>query len=86
MGSMNISIKDEAYRFLASLKKNSESFSDVILRFKTHEENKDKILAFFGILSGKDIDWKEKEERMKSFRDSFSNRLVDVRNRMATTK
>ena len=37
MGSMNISIKDESYRYLKSLKTREKSFSDVIHEFKEEE-------------------------------------------------
>lgn len=70
MGSVNISIKDEAYRFLKSIKGKKESFSDAILRFKDQERN---ISRFFGVL--KDSDWSSKEKRMKAFRESFEERL-----------
>jgi len=47
MGSKNISIREEAYDFLSSIKNNDESFSDVILRFKQRMSNKDEILKLF---------------------------------------
>lgn len=70
MSSYNISIKEDAYRYLKRLKAKDKSFSDVILDFK--EEKKD-IMTFFGIL--KDINWEEKEAKMKEFRSSFNKRL-----------
>ena len=65
MGSINISIKQEAYDFLKKIKAEHESFSDAILSFKKNQN----ILRFHGKL--KDMDWKEKEDRMKSLRKSF---------------
>ena len=65
MGSINISIKQEAYDFLREIKAKNESFSDVILSFKKDQD----LLRFHGKL--KDLDWNEKERRMKSLRNSF---------------
>ena len=75
MSSVNISIREEAYRFLKSLKSRDKSFSDVILKFKEEKGKKNNIMRLFGVLSDKGIDWKAKEKRMKRFRDSFSRRL-----------
>lgn len=78
MGSLNISIKKEAYDFLKSLKSKDESFSDVILELKEkkmeNKGSKESIMKFFGALKEKDIDWKEKEKRMKKFREEFEER------------
>lgn len=70
MGSINISIKKEAYEFLKNLKSSDKSFSDVILNFKKEQNN---IMRFFGVL--KDMDWDEKEKQMKNLRSSFGRRL-----------
>lgn len=70
MASVNIAIKEEAYRFLKSMKSENESFSDVILHFKDREKG---ILRFFGKL--RNIDWKEREKHMKSLRTEFEERL-----------
>jgi len=70
MSSVNISIKDEAYRFLNSLKSKDQSFSDVILQFKMQQGS---VMRFFGVL--KDEDWQEREKRMRTFRESFEGRL-----------
>lgn len=70
MASINIAIKEEAYRFLKTLKSKNKSFSDVILEFK---EQKRGILRFFGALQ--DIDWKQREKSMKDIRKSFEERL-----------
>ena len=68
MTSINISIKQDAYNFLQSLKTGNKSFSDVILEFK-----KDNIMRFFGVL--KDLDWDKKEKQIVSLRQSFKSRL-----------
>ena len=73
MGSVNISIKAEAYNFLKSLKTNDTSFSDVILEFRNKKKKQD-IMRFFGVLKDKK-DWNSTEKRMKSFRDSFNKRM-----------
>ena len=70
MVSINIAIKKEAYNFLSSLKANDKSFSDVILSFKKEQ---DSVMKFFGIL--KELDWSDKEKKIKSLRDSFNKRL-----------
>jgi predicted CopG family antitoxin len=72
MGTMNIAIKDEAYKFLASHKEKNQSFSDVILGFKEKEKSQN-ILRFFGVLN--DVDWKHREEQMKKLRKDFDTRL-----------
>jgi len=78
MGSINISIKEEAYRFLKSLKSRDKSFSDVILEIKDRNINKkgskENVLKFFGVLKDKK-DWIETEKRMKEFREDFNKRI-----------
>ena len=79
MTSINISIKKEAYEFLKRFKTENKSFSDVILEFKEdrYEKGSTKsLLRFAGVL--KDIDWKEKEKRMKEFRESFNKRMEET--------
>lgn len=70
MASVNISIQDEAYRFLRSLKSGNQSFSDVILGFKRRQRG---VTRFFGVL--KDKDWESSEKRMRSLRQAFEERL-----------
>ena len=74
MVNMNISIKEEAYRFLKSLKSADKSFSDVILDFKREDKNRN-IMSFFGALHDMKIDWNAKEKSMKEFRVSFNKRI-----------
>ncbi len=69
MSSINITIKREAYEFLKRRKTKSKSFSDVILEMK----EKTSPLDFFGGL--KEKDWKTAENKMHSFRRSFTERL-----------
>lgn len=82
MGSVNISLKKEAYEFLKLLKSDDKSFSDVILEFRERKGNKEKIMELFGGLRDLDIDWKEKERRMKRFRESFNKRMKETRKKM----
>ena len=72
MVNVNISIKEEAYRFLKSLKSTDKSFSEVILEFKRENKNRD-IMRFFGVL--KNIDWDIREKRMREFRSEFEERF-----------
>ncbi len=83
MASINISLRKEAYEFLMSLKNQDKSFSDVILEFKERKSNNGRILALFEEerdLTG--IDWKEKEKRIKSFKDSFNKKIKEIRKYM----
>ncbi|MEK6847038.1 MAG: antitoxin VapB family protein [Nanoarchaeota archaeon] len=82
MASVNISIKDDAYRFLKSLKGNNESFSEVILRFKEKKGSKEAIMKYFGVLKDADIDWSETEKRMKRLRESINKRMKENRKNM----
>ena len=79
MVNINISIKEEAYRFLRSLKHGEKSFSDVILGFKKDSEydksSKEAVLQFAGVLKNKGIDWKAREKKMEEFRKEFNKRV-----------
>lgn len=70
MASINISIREDAYLFLRSLKSRDQSFSDVILGMKKRQKG---VLRFYGVL--KDADWNQKEKDMLSLRRSFEDRL-----------
>jgi predicted CopG family antitoxin len=75
MVSYNISIKDEAYRFLKSIKGKDESFSDVILDFRKKKRKFDgkELLKFAGVL--KDVDWEKRKKEMKKLRKSANKRF-----------
>ena len=73
MASINISIKEEAYDFLSSLKSMEKSFSDVILEFKECKGNKENIIGLFGAL--KNVNWEKKEKNMKELRKEFFDRV-----------
>lgn len=83
MPSINISIRKEAYEFLKSFKTKDKSFSDVILELKEnkHEKGSAKsLLRFAGAL--KNLNWDEKEKRMKEFRHSFNKRIEETAKKM----
>lgn len=78
MASVNISLREEAYRYLLSLKTKEKSFSDVIIELKENcngRGRKENVMKFFGVLKDEGINWKEKEGKMKNFRESFNKRL-----------
>lgn len=70
---MNISIREEAYAFLKSLKAGNRSFSDVILGFKEQAQGSADIMRFFGVLQ--DVDWEERKKEMVGLRREFEERL-----------
>jgi len=87
MTNMNISLRKEAYEFLRLLKGKEKSFSDVVLEFRERKNNRNRILELFNQkrdLSA--IDWKEKERRMASLRDSFKKRLTETRKYMEKSR
>ncbi len=73
MTNVNISLKEEAYKFLVSLKKENKSFSDVVLEFKKEKGSKENIMNFFGVLE--DVDWGLREKNMREFREGFEKRM-----------
>ena len=79
MSSVNISVREEAYEFLSSLKTRDKSFSDVILEFKNNDK-KDRsarsLLKYAGAL--KDVDWKSRERDMKEYRDLFNKKVLKI--------
>ena len=75
MTNINISIREEAYQFLKSLKTGNRSFSDIILGFKK-VKSKDNLMSFFGAMHDMKIDWYTKEKTMKEFRSSFGRRIT----------
>jgi predicted CopG family antitoxin len=88
MSSINISIKEEAYEYLKTMKKDNESFSDIILSFKKEEKNgkfmvnlanslKEKIKKENNF-SNKDYDesyFKEREESINKSKKDFDRSL-----------
>lgn len=86
MGSVNISIKKEAYDFLLTMKSKDKSFSDVIMEMKNSGINKkgskENVLKFAGVLKDSDVNWNQVDERMKDFRKSFNERVERTRGYM----
>ncbi len=78
MGSMNISIKDEAYKFLKSLRGRDESFSDVILRFKEKRGNTGKdLISFVRSYKKLNVDWEEKKKNVKEFKRLYDRDIQE---------
>lgn len=79
MASVNISITEEAYRYLKMLKGKEKSFSDTILEMKSRgafrKGSKENVLRFAGVLKDSNINWSKAKKRMESFRNSFNKRL-----------
>lgn len=86
MASVNISIKNEAYKFLKSLKSREKSFSDVILELRDSRKyergSKEAVLRFAGVLKDKGIDWEAKGKKMKQFRMEVEKRFENTRRKM----
>lgn len=75
MGSVNISLKKEAYEKLAAIKKPDESFSDEILRLTSKGTGKD-MMDCFGAWKGLSKgDIKTIEKSIKSGRSEKSGAL-----------
>jgi predicted CopG family antitoxin len=81
MVNINISLTEEAYNFLKSLKGDNKSFSDVVIEMKEKgcykKGSKEAIKKYFGILKNRDINWEERERKMKEFRDGFNKNLQE---------
>ena len=78
MASVNISLTEEAYRYLKMLKGKDKSFSDVVIEMKNNRTEKGtgkSLLKFAGCLKNLNIDWNEKEKIMKEFREDFNKRV-----------
>tara|TARA_Y100000310_G_C20305265_1_gene633651 strand:+ start:191 stop:469 length:279 start_codon:yes stop_codon:yes gene_type:complete len=81
MGSMNISIKEDAYKFLRSMKGRDESFSDVILGFKEKKTSNGKMLVELRNKYDeklKDIDFSDVEKNIKGFREEVEERMDET--------
>lgn len=70
MATKTISITEDAYEILKSMKKGSESFSDVIKRINS----KNSLLSYVGILEDKDA--AELEKTINASRNRSKKRTV----------
>ena len=89
MASINISLTEEAYRFLKMLKGKDKSFSDVILEMKKNNAERGTgkaLLKYAGVLKDSKIDWKEVEKNMQDFRKSFNKRVDETRKYMEKSR
>jgi predicted CopG family antitoxin len=77
MGSMNISIKKEAYDLLSALKTKGKSFSDVIIELGEQRKGYSKnILKFAGVLKEKGSGyWDERKKSIKKIREGLGLEL-----------
>lgn len=81
MASVNISITDDAYRFLKLLKGRDKSFSDVILELKEKDAKKGtgkSLLKFAGAL--KNLDTKRFDKIREDLNESFEKRQEEIFN------
>ncbi|MBU4373850.1 MAG: antitoxin VapB family protein [Euryarchaeota archaeon] len=78
MGVKTITVREEAYKLLLEMKKEKESFSDVLVRvLRKKTARKSRVMDFFGVLKeSKNLEEMEKEileQRKKSeMRDVFT--------------
>ena len=72
MGSTTISLDDEAYLKLKSLKKSNESFSDVVKRLVNTKQEK-SLLNFAGIWNLDEKEIKILKKAIKGLTDEFDN-------------
>ena len=74
MGSINISLKKEAYDFLNSIRKKDQSFSEIILEFKKEKKFTGKdLLKYAGVLNEERAE--EIKREIKNNRKSFEKEL-----------
>ena len=81
MASVNISLTEEAYRFLKMLKGRDKSFSDVVLEMKQKDfkkGSKENILRFAGVL--KNLDTKRFDKIREDLNESFEKRQEEIFN------
>jgi len=73
-------IKDDVYKKLKMLKRENESFSDVISRLISQADNRAKLEKFFGILSEEEAEAMKKESSKvrKKLSKSLEDRIKKV--------
>ena len=72
MGSTTISLDEEAYSRLKSLKKTNESFSDVVKRLVMPNKKK-SLLDFAGIWKLNEKEMKKLKQAIQELEDEFDN-------------
>ena len=73
MAVKTITIKEDAYNVLNSMKKADESFSDVILRIGAEKKTTAKDL--FGKLKMSDAEFKKLKEHVKKMREEMNSEM-----------
>ena len=70
MTQKTISLNEKSYKMLKKLKKENESYSDLIIRLCSMQDPflKDPLLEFSGIFSEDNELWEEIEQIIKSYR------------------
>ncbi|MCK4380619.1 MAG: antitoxin VapB family protein [Candidatus Lokiarchaeota archaeon] len=71
MTQKTISLNEKSYKMLKKLKKENESYSDLIIRLCSMQDPflKDPLLEFSGIFSEDNELWEEIEQVIKSYRN-----------------
>ncbi len=73
MGQKTISLNEKAYKKLKKLKKEGESYSDLVLRLCTSEEKTDEediLLKFIGAFKGDALYWEKVEQQIQKNREA----------------
>ena len=73
MGSKSITISDDAYEYLKAMKRENESFTEVILSFKARKEG---LMKYWGI--AKDEDFSSVEATREEFNNNFEQRSKEI--------
>ena len=73
MTQKTISLNEKSYKMLKRLKKENESYSDLIIRLCSMQDPflKDPLLEFSGIFSDDNDLWEEIESLIKTYRSSY---------------
>lgn len=83
MASVNISLTEEAYKFLKMLKGSDKSFSDVVLEIKKDKRKSERgtgraLLKYAGVL--KNLDTKRFDKIREDLNESFEKRQEEIFN------
>lgn len=78
MSSKNISIREEVYEYLKSIKREDESFSDIILKLKKQNTSDGNTLLNIASKYRKSHDkkyWAKRDKEIKNVRKNFSKSI-----------